>query len=152
MKISAAQGGPSRRDIFRFGAASAVAVAVSGVAVPESAVASSSARPGPLRSAGALAFGLDNVLFVGDIKGAAVHAFALRRQDLTHQTGAVLGNFHNFEGRNLVTSLDLKIGALLGTTYDNIVINDMVVHQPSQQVFLSVERGRGRDALPAIVN
>jgi hypothetical protein len=31
------------------------------------------------------------------------------------------------------------------------VINDMVVHQPSQQVFLSVERGRGTDAIPAIV-
>jgi hypothetical protein len=30
-------------------------------------------------------------------------------------------------------------------------INDMVVHQPSQQIFISVERGRSMDALPAIV-
>jgi hypothetical protein len=28
----------------------------------------------------------------------------------------------------------------------------MVVHQPSKQIFPSVERGRGTDAIPAIVN
>ena len=106
---------------------------------------------GPLRSAGALALGPDNVLFVGDITGAAIHAFALRPTDLTSQADVELGNFHNFEGRNLVEGLDLKIAGLLGTTYDNIVINDMVVHQPSQQVILSVERGRSTDAIPAIV-
>jgi hypothetical protein len=27
----------------------------------------------------------------------------------------------------------------------------MVVHQPAEQIFISVERGRGRDAVPAIV-
>ena len=62
-----------------------------------------------------------------------------------------LGNFHNFEGRNLVRGLDQKLAALFGTTYDQMVINDMVVHQPSQQIFISVERGRSTDALPAIV-
>jgi hypothetical protein len=39
----------------------------------------------------------------------------------------------------------------MGTTYDNIVINDMVVNQPAQQIFLSVERGRGTNVIPAIV-
>ena len=38
----------------------------------------SSGASGPLKSAGAMSFGSDNVLFVGDIAGAAVHAFALR--------------------------------------------------------------------------
>jgi hypothetical protein len=98
-----------------------------------------------------LAFGSDNVLFVGDITGATVHAFALRATDVTSQTDVELGNFHNFEGRDLVRGLDLKLAALFGTTYDQIAINDMVVHQPSQQIFISVERGRSTDALPAIV-
>jgi hypothetical protein len=106
---------------------------------------------GPLKSAGILAFGPDNVLFVGDITGTAVHAFALRASDVTSQGDVELGNFHNFEGRDLVRGLDQKLGALFGTTYDQIVVNDMVVHQPSQQIFISVERGRSTDALPAIV-
>src|ERR1700676_2974160 len=44
-----------------------------------------------LESAGVLAFGPDNVLFVGDTKGAAVHAFALRPTDITAQTSIYLG-------------------------------------------------------------
>jgi len=98
-----------------------------------------------------LAFGPDNVLFVGDIAGSAVHAFALRDNDLTPQTGVELGNFHNFEGVDLVLGLDVKLAALMGATYENIVINDMAIHQPTQQIFLSVERGRGSDVIPAIV-
>lgn len=106
---------------------------------------------GPLKSAGALAFGPSNVLFVGDIAGAAVHALALRTTDVTSQVDVDLGNFHNFEGRDLLRGLDVTLAALLGTTPDQVVINDMTVHQPSQQVFMSVERGRSTDARPAIV-
>jgi hypothetical protein len=107
---------------------------------------------GPLRSAGALAFGPGNVLFVGDIAGSAVYAFELRDKDLTPQTGVELGNLHNFEGVDLVLGLDVKLAALMVTTYDNIAINDIAVHQPTQQIFLSVERGRGADVIPAIVS
>ena len=106
---------------------------------------------GPLQSSGVLTFGPGNVLFVGDMTGAKIHAFALRPADLTLQTGVELGNFHNFEGRDHVVGLDQKLAALFGTTIDKIVINDIAVHQPTQQVFLSVERGRGIDAIPAIV-
>ena len=106
---------------------------------------------GPLRSAGVMTFGPDNILFVGDITAAAVHAFALRATDITSQGDVELGNFHNFEGRDLVQGIDQKLSALFGTTYDKIVINDMVVHQPSQQLFISVERGRSIDAVPAII-
>lgn len=142
----------ARRDVLRIAAASTVAVALSGRASAAPGGASTGGgRPGPLKSAGVLAFGADNVLFVGDITGAAVHAFALRPSDLTSQADVELGNFHNFEGRDLVQGLDQKLAALLGTTYDKIVVNDMVAHQPSQQIFISVERGRSVDALPAIV-
>jgi hypothetical protein len=142
----------ARRDVLRIAAASAVGLALSGrtPAASQSAFAGGGGS-GPLQSAGVLAFGPDNVLFVGDIRGAAIHAFGLRATDLTSQADAELGNFHNFEGRDLVRGLDQKLAALFGTTYDKIVINDMVVHRPSQQIFISVERGRSTDALPAIV-
>src|SRR5882757_9395510 len=104
-----------------------------------------------LESAGVLAFGPDNVLFVGDTKGAAVHAFALRPADITPQTSIYLGNARTFEGHDLVQSIDRKLAALLGTSADQIVINNMVVHRPSKQIFLSVHRGRGPDAIPVIV-
>jgi len=142
-------GAHARRDVLRIAAASAVGLALSGR--PSVAAGGGGAKSGPLKSAGALTFGPDNVLFVGDITGAAVHAFALRPTDVASQADVELGNFHNFEGRDLVRGLDQKLAALFGTTYDKIVVNDMVVHQPSQQVFISVERGRSTDASPAIV-
>jgi len=158
MKHSFTTGTCSRRDVLRTGVFSAIGLVVGGQALADSdssvaGTAASGLPPsaGPLRSAGVLAFGPENVLFVGDIKGAAVHAFALRETDLTSQTDVHLGNFHNFEGSNLVTGLDQKLAGLFGTTYDKIVVKDMVVHQPSQQIFISVERGRGPDAVPAIV-
>jgi hypothetical protein len=144
--------GHSRRDVLRFAAASAV-----GLALPSALSAAPDATPvnggvsGPLRSAGVITFGPDNVLFVGDITGARIHAFALRNKDLTPQTAAELGNFHNFEGRDLLQGLDQKLAALFGTTVDKVIINDMAVHQPTEQIFFSVERGRGTDAIPAIV-
>jgi hypothetical protein len=153
MKATQACDGPARRDVLRFVAASTIGgLALRGpaLAASESTVVGRGAS-GLLRSAGVLCFGPDNVLFVGDIKGAAVHAFVLRTDDVTSQTDVELGNFHNFEGRDVVHGLDQKLAGLFGTTYDQIVINDMVVHQPSQQIFISVERGRSADSLPVIV-
>jgi hypothetical protein len=144
--------GHSRRDVLRLAAASALGLALPGAASagPQSP-AETRGVSGPLKSAGVLAFGPDNVLFVGDITGATIHAFALRDQDLTSQTDLISGNFHNFEGRDHVVGLDEKLAALLGTNISKIVINDLAVHQPTQQIFISVERGRGPDAIPAIV-
>src|SRR5580704_9811180 len=143
--------GHSRRDVLRLAAVSAV-----GLALPSRLCAASDAPvgpggvSGPLRSAGVLTFGPNNVLFVGDITGASIHAFALRDKDLTSQTDLISGNFHNFEGRDHVVGLDQKLAALLGTTIDKIVINDLVVNQSTEPIFFSVERGRGADAIPAI--
>jgi hypothetical protein len=152
MRDKSASGSHSRRDVLRFAAASAV-----GFALPDGLSATSDAPvgpggvSGPLRSAGVLTFGPNNVLFVGDITGAKIHAFALRDKDLTSQKDVINGNFHNFEGRDHVQGLDHKLAAALGTTTDKIVINDMAVHQATEQIFISVERGRGTDAIPAIV-
>ena len=106
---------------------------------------------GPLRSASVLEFGDDDVLFVGDVTAGAVHAFVLSPTATTSQTDVELGNSHNFEGRDLVIDLDQQLADLLGTTYDQIIVNDLAVHQPSQQIFLAVERGRSTDSQPAIV-
>jgi hypothetical protein len=144
--------GHSRRELFRLAAASAVCLTLPrGLSAQSDKPAVPSHVSGPLRSAGVLTFGPDNVLFVGDITGAKIHAFRLRDQDLTSQKDVISGNFHNFEGRDLIQGLDQKLAALLGTTVDKIVINDIAVHQPTEQVFMSVERGRGIDAIPAIV-
>jgi len=144
--------GHSRRDVLRFAAASAVGLALpGGLSVASATPVAPGGVSGPLRSAGVLTFGPDNILFVADITGAKIHAFALRDKDLTSQSDVISGNFHNFEGRDQVISLDQKLAALFGTTIDKIVINDMAVHQPTEQIFFSVERGRSTDAIPAIV-
>jgi hypothetical protein len=144
--------GHSRRDVLRIAAASALGLALpdAASAEPQSPSATGSVS-GPLKSAGVLTFGPGNVLFVGDIAGAKIHAFALRNEDLTSQTDLISGNFHNFEGRDHVIGLDQKLAALFGTTIDKIVINDLAVHPPTQQIFISAERGRGPDSIPAIV-
>jgi hypothetical protein len=125
-----------------------------GVVVALSAPGSALAQDKPAKlveSAGVLVFGPNNVLFVGDTKGTAVHAFELRPADITPQTNVALGNAHTFEGRDLIGGIDRKLAALLGTSADQIVINGLVVHRPSKQIFLSVHRGRGPDAIPVIV-
>jgi hypothetical protein len=121
LKDTSLSGSDSRQSRRTVLGAFGLAAAAAAVSTPVTALA---ANPGPLKSAGVLAFGPDNVLFVGDITGAAVHAFALRDTDLTSQQDVELGNFHNFEGRDLVRGLDQKLAALFGTTYDQIVIND----------------------------
>jgi hypothetical protein len=151
MKEDEASGVHTRRDVLRLATGSAVGLVLSSRGTAVDAAPGSAQSSGPLRSAGVLAFGQDNVLFVGDITGAAVHAFALRATDFTSQADVELGNFHNFEGRDLIRGLDQKLAARFGTSYDKIVINDLVVHQPTQQIFISVERGRSANALPAIV-
>src|SRR6516164_11382808 len=98
----------SRRDALGLGVMSGLGLALSGSIVEADrarAATEESHAPrsaSPLHSAGAMTFGPGNVLFVGDIAGSAVHAFALRDEDLTPQTSVELGNFHNFEGVDLV--------------------------------------------------
>ena len=105
---------------------------------------------GVLKSAGALAFDTENTLFVGDGKAGVVHAFDLSGT-VTDQTDYQLGRAQTFEGRTIFNHLDVEIAALLGVAPEEVVINDMVVHKPSKQVFLSVHRGEGPDAEAVIV-
>ncbi|HEY2015946.1 MAG TPA: hypothetical protein VGH38_20730 [Bryobacteraceae bacterium] len=94
----------------------------------------------PLKSAGPLAFGPDGILFVGDSQGAAIVAL-----DVNDHTPARAGGTLEIKGINE------KIAALLGTAPDQIIIQDVAVNPVSKNVYLSVSRGRGPDAMPVIL-
>jgi len=94
-----------------------------------------------LQSANALAFGPDGILFVADSLGSKV--VALDTNDRTAARNAVKIN---------VQGVDAKIAALLGTTPDQIMVNDLTVNPVSKNAYLAVSRGRGPDAVPVIVS
>ena len=148
------------KDLKRKPALLVVAVALALQAFPVSygvaqAASETKAAPAPvasqLQSAGALSFGPNNVLFVGDSKGGLVHAFELSDRDIDSQAGVALGNAQTFEGVDLLSDIGAKAARLLNVHTDDIRINDMVVHKPSKQVFLSVHRGHGPDIVPVIL-
>lgn len=93
-----------------------------------------------LKSAGPLAFSPEGILFVGDSQGAAIFAID------TKPTGGVAK-----KGDVNVEGVDAKVAAALGTTTDDVLINDMAVNPASGTVFLSVSRGRGPDAMPVLL-
>ena len=92
-----------------------------------------------IKSAGPLAFGPDGILFIGDPKGAAI--FAIDTEDTAGAKSAELA----LEG------IDGQVAGLLGTTADDILINDLAVNPASGAIYLSVARGRGPDAAPVVV-
>jgi hypothetical protein len=99
------------------------------------------AATGPqLRSIGPLSFGPNGVMYAGDSLGATVYALNLGAQ----ATGGA-------PGTAAVTGIDQKIAALLGTDAADIVITDLVAHPTTRNSYVSVMRGQGPNAKPAIV-
>lgn len=93
-----------------------------------------------LKSAGPLAFGPKGVLFVGDPQGAAIFAIGVGQAPQ-----APIGEGFKLDGA------DAKVAALLGTSPADISINDVAVEPGTKIAYLSVSRGKGPDAEPAIV-
>lgn len=117
-----------------------VVVAVWSISLSQVGVASEFKKGTPdLKTAGPLAFGPNGVLFVGDSKSAAI--FAIDTGDAPKQRGSVNIN---------VPNVDEKIAALLGTSRNSIQINDLAVNPSSGNAYVSVSRGRGPDAMPAL--
>jgi hypothetical protein len=85
-------------------------------------------------------FGPNGVLFASDPMAATLYAINLGTQ--TSGTRAGTAN---------VANIDQKIAALLGTDAASVNIRDMAVHPASKNTFVSVMRGQGPDAKPAIV-
>jgi hypothetical protein len=92
------------------------------------------------QSNGPLAFGPDGVLFAGDRDAAMIYAVTLGAQ----ATGASQGTAD-------VTGLDQKVAAVLGTAASEVTITDLAVHPTSRNSFISVMRGTGADAKPALL-
>ena len=92
------------------------------------------------KSMGPIAFGPGGVLFVADTKSAAIVAIA------TGDTNAAVD-----AGKVKVESIDQKVAALLGTSPERVMINDVAVNPASRQVYLAVSRGRGPDAVPVLL-
>jgi hypothetical protein len=93
-----------------------------------------------LKSAGALAFGPEGILFVGDTKGAAL--FAIDTGDRTSAAEKPALQVQDVAG---------KVAAMIGTDPKQITINDLAVNPLSGNVYLSVSRGKGPDASPVLV-
>jgi hypothetical protein len=92
-----------------------------------------------IRSAGALAFGNDGVLFIGDSVGGSVVAVDTR--DIKTSTASSID----------IKGINEKAAAVLGAAPDQILINDVKVNPISKNVYLSVSRGKGPDAVPVIL-
>jgi hypothetical protein len=92
-----------------------------------------------IAAAGSIAFGPEGILFIADAKSAAVHAIATGDTTTPHGQASV-----KIEGINL------KLAALLGTSADEILIQDVAVNPASHKVYLSVSRGRGPKAIPVL--
>jgi hypothetical protein len=93
-----------------------------------------------LKSAGALTFGPDGTLFVGDSRGGAVFALAL--DDRTPDAKRDEVEIENF---------DQRLGKLLSLAPDQVLIKDMAVNPATRHMYFSIARGRGVDASPALV-
>jgi hypothetical protein len=117
-----------------------LAIAVADTTKPASLTASLTAGKVQLKSAGALAFGTDGVLFIGDSVGGSIAE--IDTNDHTAPRGAVKID---------VQGIDAKIAALVGVTPDQIMINDIKANPISKNVYLSASRGRGPDATPLII-
>ena len=93
-----------------------------------------------LKSVGALTFGPENILFIGDTHGAAVFAVDVQDESVDRGSDPIE-----------LAGVDRRIAQMLGTTPDEITIHDLAVHPTSQNVYLSVSRGGGSDAFPVIM-
>jgi hypothetical protein len=92
------------------------------------------------KSMGPIAFGPEGILFVADTKSAAIVAIA------TGDTKPAAGT------KPLkVEAINQKIAGLLGSSADQLLIDDIAVNPESRNVYLAVSRGRGPDAIPVLV-
>jgi hypothetical protein len=89
-----------------------------------------------VKSISALAFGPDGVLFIGDSKSASV--FALDTKDVQKVDKATAVE---------IKQLDKKIAGALGTTPENITIQDLVVNPVSKKIYCGVQLTDGTPVL-----
>ena len=94
-----------------------------------------------IKSASALSFGKDGILFIGDSKGASV--FAVDTKDAKNNNNAAL---------IAVSNIDEKIAAALGTQKENITITDMAVNPLSKKLYIAVQNSDGTPVILKVDN
>jgi hypothetical protein len=92
------------------------------------------------KSIGPLTFGADGLLFAGDTQSATIFALDL---------GALAQG--GTAGAKAIAGVDQQIAALLGTDVREITVTDLAVHPRTRNAFLSVMRGSGANASPALL-
>src|SRR5271163_365771 len=122
----------SHSRVLLFGSVIAISIlAVVAFAASSNGLASGKAD---VKSAGPLAFGPDGILFVGDSMQASI--FAIETEDAkTASSGAQVD----------IKGINEKIAGLVGTSADQIMVNDVKVNPASKNIYLSASRGRGPD-------
>ena len=90
-----------------------------------------------VQSVSALAFGPDGILFIGDSKSATIFALDTRDRTLVEKAKAV-------ELKNV----DRKIPSVLGTSPENITIQDLAVNPISKKLYCAVH---GADGTPVLL-
>ena len=93
-----------------------------------------------IKSIGTMAFSPEGILFTGDKVSGAIHAFDLSTEIRSAEKFEI--NAYN---------IDAQVAAVLGTASGNSKINDMAVHPKTGEIYISVTRGHGLDAIPALV-
>jgi hypothetical protein len=92
-----------------------------------------------MASIGPIVFGENGILFAADRQSAAI--FALDLSGLPQGQPA---------GTKEVANIDRRIAEVLGTSADALSITDIAVHPATKHTYLSVMRGQGPDAQPAL--
>jgi len=116
-----------------------VAVGVSKVGSAAGGIATSGTGPS-FGYLGPLALGPDGVIFAADSQEVSVSALQLK--------SALTGGA---PGTKEVAGIDRKIAALLGTDVSGIEVTDALVYPPTRNTLISVMRGHGPAARPALI-
>jgi hypothetical protein len=121
-------------------AVAAIAI-VAAVTTGRTGVTAAVPETGPaLESVGPMTFGPDGTLFASDTKAATIYALDLGAQANGGKAGAAD-----------VAAIDTKIAQLLGTEPASIAVSDLVIHPKTKNAYISVMRGTGADARPALL-
>ena len=92
-----------------------------------------------MASIGLLAFGPDGTLFAADNQNAAIFALEL---------GALANG--GAPGAKGLDAVNAKLAEMLGTAAAEVAITDLAVHPRTRNAYISVMRGQGAGAAPAL--
>ena len=93
-----------------------------------------------IKSVGSLAFGPEGILFVADNMSATIFAIDTRDIGVASEPRPVD-----------VDKIETRLAAYLGCGHEDVNIRDIAVHPSSQNIYLSVMRGRGATAIPVLI-